>query len=180
MAWIKEISKEDSKTLKDIYERSEKRTGEPVANVLKAHSLSPETLEAHMRLYETVMFNEGALSRTHREMIGVVVSKANECPYCVTHHNDALLLISRDKERLARIAEDYENADLTTLEKRICDYAVKLTKTPYKMMEEDIQGLRDAGLDDLGIFEVNQTTAYYCYVNRIVSGLGVELETDKI
>ena len=66
MAWIKQISKEDNKLLKEIYDSAEKRTGEETANVLKVHSIHPEVLKAHMALYEELMFAKGELSRQQR------------------------------------------------------------------------------------------------------------------
>jgi uncharacterized peroxidase-related enzyme len=81
MAWIKEIGVEKAEgKLKEVYDRILKRT-DNVANILKVHSLNPEVLEAHLNLYETVMFGESNLSRAQREMIAVVVSNANACDY---------------------------------------------------------------------------------------------------
>lgn len=36
--------------------------------------------------------------------------------------------------------------------------------------------MREAGLDDRGILEVAQVTAYFAFVNRLADGLGVSLE----
>ncbi len=44
------------------------------------------------------------------------------------------------------------------------------------MCSEDVDRLRTAGLDDGEILDANQVTAYFAYVNRLVDGLGVELE----
>ena len=56
------------------------------------------------------------------------------------------------------------------------DYAVKLTRTPGKVDEGDVAGLRDAGFDDVAILDICQIVCYYNYVNRLADGLGVELE----
>lgn len=56
------------------------------------------------------------------------------------------------------------------------DYAVKLTRTPWEMVEEDVAALRRAGFSDAAILDVNQVTAYYAFVNRLADGLGVGLE----
>ena len=40
------------------------------------------------------------------------------------------------------------------------------------------QAMRDAGLDDGEILEVNQVTAYFSYANRTVLGLGVNTKGD--
>lgn len=176
MSWIKEIKKEENKELKKIYESAEERTGEETANVLKVHSLKPKILQAHMTLYETIMFGEGDLSRQQREMIGVVVSSANSCPYCASHHGEAMVHVSGDRKLMEAVANDYNNAGLNEQDLAICAYSEKLTKTSYKMVEDDINHLRSVGLSDQAIFDVNQIAAYFNYVNRIVHGLGVELE----
>ena len=176
MSWIKEINQNDSPLLKSIYERATKRTNESTANVLKVHSLKPETLEAHMLLYETIMFGDGLLSRFQREMIGVVVSSANQCPYCVEHHSEALFHVTGDQALMESVSQDYMHANLGATDVEICHYAEKLTKTPYKMTEADVDKLKGVGLTDVAIFEVNQIASYFNYVNRIVHGLGVELE----
>ncbi len=56
------------------------------------------------------------------------------------------------------------------------DYAVKLTREPWAMVEADVEALRAAGWSDAAILDVNQVTGYYAYVNRLADGLGVELE----
>lgn len=56
-------------------------------------------------------------------------------------------------------------------------YSLKLTHEPSKMVREDIEPLRAAGLDDQALLELNQVVAYFAYVNRVIDGLGVQLES---
>ena len=58
-------------------------------------------------------------------------------------------------------------------------YAEKLTKNPADMREEDIDNLREFGLSDRDILDLNQVISYFNYVNRIADGLGVELEESR-
>lgn len=44
------------------------------------------------------------------------------------------------------------------------------------MTARDVEALRTVGLEDADILDVCQVTAYYNYANRLVDGLGVELE----
>ena len=69
--------------LKDIYNKLIDMNSESskVANVLKVQSLNPQVLEAHLKLYKSIMFEESPLSRSQREMIAVVVSSVNSCHY---------------------------------------------------------------------------------------------------
>lgn len=71
---------------------------------------------------------------------------------------------------------DYRTADLKPRQRAMLDYTDKLTRTPWDMTEEDLRPLRAAGLDDRAILDVNQTAAYYAYVNRVADGLGVVLD----
>lgn len=52
-----------------------------LAHILASHSLNPAALDAHVRLYRTIMFGESPLTRVEREAIAVVVSTANDCHY---------------------------------------------------------------------------------------------------
>ncbi len=57
------------------------------------------------------------------------------------------------------------------------DYAVKLTKAPWEMAQEDVDQLRGEDFSDAAILDINQITGYYNFVNRLADGLGVELES---
>jgi alkylhydroperoxidase family enzyme len=56
------------------------------------------------------------------------------------------------------------------------DYAIKLTLSPVRMIQEDVGRLRRAGFDDRTILDINLVTGYYAFVNRLADGLGVPLE----
>lgn len=58
------------------------------------------------------------------------------------------------------------------------DYAVKLTLTPWKMGEGDVERLREVGFDQTAILDICQVVSYFNYVNRLADGLGVEIEDD--
>jgi uncharacterized protein YciW len=55
-----------------------------------------------------------------------------------------------------------------------------MTVDPAGMVEADVAALRAAGLKDGEILEINQVTAYFCYANRTVLGLGVNTDGDII
>ena len=71
---------EASGRLAELYARLATPAGN-VDNILKIHSLNPASLEGHYELYKTLMYGRSPLTRTQREMIGVVVSAANQCHY---------------------------------------------------------------------------------------------------
>ena len=58
----------------------------------------------------------------------------------------------------------------------MCNFAKKLTETPNKVNEIDIQTLRDLDLTDKDISQIVQIIGYFNYINRVADGLGLEPE----
>jgi len=81
MAWIAEINEREAEgSLKDQYSKLKEPWG-GIDNILKIHSLNPESLAAHVQLYKTVMFGKSPIPRIDREMIALVASSINQCHY---------------------------------------------------------------------------------------------------
>lgn len=80
---------------------------------------------------------------------------------------------------MKQVVEDFNKANITKEEKLMLYYAQKLTKEPSNIKERDVKALKKAGFSDRDIFDINQITAYFNYVNRIADGLGVVLEEQK-
>lgn len=81
MAWIRVIKETDAEgELARLYEKLTAGWG-GVDNILKIHSLSPESLEKHFQLYAVLMKGSPGLPREKREMIAVTVSALNDCFY---------------------------------------------------------------------------------------------------
>lgn len=82
MTWIRTVEPGKAEgLLKRIYDRAIRRAGK-VFNVVRCQSLNPRVLDASMKLYLELMHSpRSPLSRARREMIAVVVSRANDCHY---------------------------------------------------------------------------------------------------
>ena len=81
MAWIKVVEEGEARgRLGRFYEAAVKRSGR-VYNILKIQSNSPMALESSMGMYAAIMKGDSPLSRSQREMLAVVVSRANGCHY---------------------------------------------------------------------------------------------------
>ncbi len=178
MPWIQAIPEaEADDSLRAAYERIAGKRGR-VANVFKIQSLHLESMSAHLELYTSLMYGKGGLTREQCELIGVAVSATNKCPYCVRHHTEALNRYWRDHNRAALFALDVVQYPLPPKERAMLDYAIKITRTPSEMREADVTALREAGFDDRQVLLINQIASYFNYVNRLVLGLGVEIEDD--
>jgi uncharacterized peroxidase-related enzyme len=82
----------------------------------------------------------------------------------------------KDDALVEQIKRDYTEAALAPADRAMLDYVAKLTRTPGRMEEQDVVRLREAGFRDVAIVEINQITGFFAWCNRLVDGLGVELE----
>ena len=81
MAWIRMIDEQEADgKLREMYRRMKEPDGS-VDNILKIHSLNPDSLQGHFEFYRSLMRGRSPLTRTQREMIAVTVSAANRCHY---------------------------------------------------------------------------------------------------
>lgn len=180
MSWIKEIGEEEAEgELARIYRELIEKRGK-VANILKVHSLNPDAMKSHMDLYMSIMFARTGITRPESEMIATVVSQANSCEYCKNHHGESLNRYWKDDDKVQALANGYRNIGLSEREIGILDYAVKLTTNPGQMAEADVEKLREQGLDDRAILNVALITSYFCFVNRVAMGLGVDYSEEEL
>lgn len=180
MSWIDDIDEENAdKKLKEVYDRIKGDRGK-LSNIMKVHSLMPEAMDDHMDLYMSIMFKERSLSREICELIGVIVSNENGCEYCVNHHAEPLNHYWDDEVRIEHLKEDYNSAELNEKQSTLVEYVVKLTKTPGKLEESDVDMLRKVGFSDENILNINLVASYFNFVNRIALGLGVEFSREEV
>lgn len=66
--------------------------------------------------------------------------------------------------------------ELDAADRALLDYVEKLTRAPASMTRADVDALRAHGFDDRMIHDTAAVTGYFAFVNRLVDGLGVELE----
>lgn len=77
---------------------------------------------------------------------------------------------------VAAIVSDFRSAPISKAELALLNFAEKLTQQPSASSRADIQVLREAGLNDEAILDLTLVVSYFAFVNRIASGLGVELK----
>ncbi|MGB0845393.1 MAG: carboxymuconolactone decarboxylase family protein [Thiolinea sp.] len=184
-AWIKMISDEDaSEELLDVLKLARTPHG-TVDNVMRVHSLRPNTMRGHVVLYRAALHDDAnTIPMWFQETISSYVSMLNDCPYSLANHwaNARHLMgddAKADKVEAALQAKQpetvFEGAELALLQ-----YAEKLTLRPGEMMQADVEALKAAGVDDGEILEANQIIGYFNYVNRCLNGLGVTTDGDIV
>ena len=77
---------------------------------------------------------------------------------------------------IAGLKDEYQQCSLSSVDRAMLDFSVKLTKTPQAVTSHDAKALFDVGFNDLAIHDLVCCVSYFAFVNRIADGLGVELE----
>jgi uncharacterized peroxidase-related enzyme len=131
-----------------------------------------------LALYKAVLHHHrNTLGRATLELLGVFVSNWNGCDYCREHHFAGLARHLRDNAQSesirATLERDSWETDFAPRERELLRYALKLTRDPGALTEQDMTGMREVGLTDGEILEANQVVAYFQYAIRTVTGLGV-------
>ena len=75
-----------------------------------------------------------------------------------------------------QIKQDWKQATLEPADQVMLNYVHKLTRTPQKMTESDLDTLREAGFEERAVLEIVEITALFAYYNRLADGLGVDPE----
>ena len=185
MTWITTVAYEEAKgRLRTLYDRV-KGPDNNVDNIMMAHSLRPHSMEGHMHIYKYVLHHSAnQVPKWFLEALGVYVSLLNGCAYCVEHHFAGLTRLVGDKARAdamrkaleaERPEDHFEGEELAAMR-----YARALTRAPADMHEGLVRDMREAGMDDGRILEVNQVVSYFAYANRTVLGLGVSTDGDVL
>ncbi len=184
-AWIRMVSDEDAdERLKAALDLARTPHG-TVDNVMRVHSLRPNTMYGHVILYRACLHDDSnTVPMWFQEVISSYVSTLNECPYSYANHwANARHLIDDDTRADAieaalqtrRPQDALDGAQLAALR-----YAEKLTLSPGGITEVDVATLKDAGWEDGEILEINQIVCYFNYANRLLNGLGVTTQGDMV
>lgn len=146
-----------------------------VPNLFKAYANRPEILEANWNKVKAVM-TEGELPRQLKEMIAVVVSKANSCQYCVNGHSAALKMMGVSPQQVCQLVENFEATDLPEDTKTVLRLAVKSTKEPEAITDAEIEELRKLGYSDAQLVEIISVVDLFTSFNKFLDTLGIPID----
>ena len=168
---------EDDATLdgvqQEVFEAARRRFSF-VPDVVRVLARRPLVAKAQSELRDQLLSDELSIGRRRAELISLAVSGINDCVYCGTAH--AGTMVARGDltpEQAAQAFKDWRALELADDDRAMLEFAEKLTFQPAQIDQSDIDSLRAAGFDDLGIYDIVLVTAYRNFINRVNDGLGV-------
>ena len=141
-----------------------------VPNVFLALARRPAEWRAFFAYHDALMLKEeGSLTKGDREMIVTTTSAANHCLYCVVAHG-AILRIHEKKPLVAdQVAVNHHKADITTRQKAMLDFAMKVCLSSHEINDGDFAPLHAHGFSDEDIWDIAAITAFFGLSNRMAS-----------
>jgi uncharacterized peroxidase-related enzyme len=162
--------------VRPVYQRFAEDYG-PFLNQVKVFAHRPAAVKHLMGLLLDLA-DEGCLPKRYLEIVLVVVSKLNECTYCVAHHTPRLIEQGLAPETTSRILEP-DCPGLDAVDRLVRDFAVQV--------ETDSGRMRDAIFDELRqhfseeqIVELTLRTALCGFFNRFNDALQIGMEDGVI
>ena len=149
---------------------------ESVAAILRRYpQQAPLILDLAAILMQT---GDCAFTSEQRELIGAYTSGTNDCTYCYGTHKATAEAFGVDENLLESMLSDLDASAVDETLKPVLRYVRKLTETPSRMVQADVDAIFDAGWDEDAYHYAVMICALFNMMNRIIDGYGVTNTTE--
>ena len=134
----------------------------------------PKGVPALLAYHDAILRGPSPLSIGERELIAAYVSGLNECRFCCNAHTVYAERFGMAPEVLQGMTTDLAGAPLDERLKPLLRLAKKLTEDPETVTGGDHAAILEAGWPEEAVADVIFVTALFNFMNRVVSGFGVD------
>lgn len=160
----------------EVYQEIKRELGFGIVpNLFKSMAIRPTLLRAHWEKFRATVL-EGHLPRTLKEMIGVLISQANQSEYALRVHLHGLSAMGISQEVLNALIVDFEHCPLPEREKHILRFGVLAAVDPHNLTDDHYDQLRSFDLSDEEIFEIVATADLFASINTYTDAAAVPID----
>jgi uncharacterized peroxidase-related enzyme len=176
MARVRSIpSSELPADLAAIYDRFAGSYG-PFANQAAVFAHVPAALR-HLMPMLMELREAATLPKRYVELAIVVVSRLNECDYCVAHHKPFLAVEGISPDGIDAVMEWQNHPELTEVDRLVIEYTIAAWTDPHKLRERMFDGLR-AHFSEAQIVELTLRLTLCGFFNKFNDAMGIEEEPE--
>ncbi|MDE2149965.1 MAG: peroxidase-related enzyme [Gammaproteobacteria bacterium] len=146
------------------------------ANLLTVLKRFPDTSKPLIEFHEILLRGPSPFTEAERELIAAYVSGLNRCRYCHGVHTATAERLGVEAGVLRQLVDDFEAASVSEKMKPVLRYAQKLTRAADGVSQADADAVFAAGWDETALYHLVAVTALFNLMNRLVEGLGIELD----
>ena len=90
----------------------------------------------------------------------------------MTSHGAALRTLTEDPVLVDQLQSNYRHARISDRDRRMLDFAVKVTLDSARCSEADVALLRKDGWSDEDVMDIAEVAAMFNFTNRVANALG--------
>ena len=144
-----------------------------VPNVFLALAHRPDEFRAFFAYHDALMKKTSGLSVAEREMIIVATSSHNQCVYCVVAHGAILRIREKNSLIADQVATNYHKADITSRQKAMLDFALKMAEDSHNVSDTDLDILGKHEFSKEDIWDIAAIVALFSLSNRMANFAGI-------
>ena len=144
-----------------------------VPNVFLALARRPDEFRAFFAYHDALMEKPGGLTKAEREMIVVATSGLNDCGYCVVAHGAILRIRAKNPLIADQVAINYRKADITTRQRAMLDFAMKVAERSQAIDDADYAMLNAQGFTDDEAWDIAAIAAFFAMSNRLANAFSI-------
>jgi uncharacterized peroxidase-related enzyme len=170
MSWIRNAEESESPAVAAAFDRDRATFGY-VANYTKVFAHRPEVLTAWQGLIGSI---KASMDPRTYELATLAAALRLRSSYCSLAHGAVLADHHVGPAALPGIVADPGTAGLTDVEVAVMRLADKVAAGAANLTADDLQELKDLGLDDAAVFDVLLTAAARCFFSSVLDAVGAE------
>ena len=143
-----------------------------VPNVFLTFAHRPDEFRAFFAYHDALLLRDTGLhglTKGEKEMIIVATSGANGCLYCVVAHGAILRIYEKAPMIADQLATNYLKADITSRQKAMLGFAMKVCNASYALVDDDFAALHEHGFTDEDAWDIAGITALFGLSNRMAN-----------
>ena len=145
------------------------------ASLLDVFRMFPETNEPLLVFHENLLRGPSPFTEGERELVAAYVSGLNGCHYCHGVHTATAEHLGIAPGAIASLLDGGDGAPIPDKMRPVLNLAKKLTQRANGVTQPDVDAVFAAGWNETAFYHLVAVVALFNYMNRLVEGLGIEL-----
>ncbi|MGB3467289.1 MAG: carboxymuconolactone decarboxylase family protein [Cyclobacteriaceae bacterium] len=123
---------------------------------------------------QQIMRGKSEFTISEREMMAAYVSGLNACSFCHGVHTEVAGRFGVKAETIRQLIEDIDSAETDQQIKPVFHYLKKLTLSPAKLTEADVEAVKAAGWSEEALHQAILVGCLFNFYNRLLDGHGIK------
>jgi uncharacterized peroxidase-related enzyme len=145
------------------------------ASLLDVFRMFPDTNEPLLEFHETLLRGPSPFTEAERELIAAYVSGLNRCRYCHGVHTATAEHLGIESGAIPALLQNGHSDAIPGKMAPVLNVAKKLTMHADGLTRADAEAVFAVGWSETAFYHLVAVVALFNYMNRLVEGLGIEL-----